>query len=128
MAGTRASLAGTLALLGALGGAACTPAPASDAGSADAPLTDAQDASATDALLEASSAESGPGTDALLPDGACAPPRVLCAGRCVDTQAEHDHCGACGHACAAAEACLAGACRATSNRWDEFSWDLGSWE
>jgi hypothetical protein len=41
---------------------------------------------------------------------ACNAGLSACAGRCVDTLTEHDHCGACGRACAATESCVAGLC------------------
>ncbi|MCC6554981.1 MAG: hypothetical protein IT372_18565, partial [Polyangiaceae bacterium] len=35
---------------------------------------------------------------------------TTCDGACVDLEADSDHCGACGAACAAGETCVAGAC------------------
>jgi hypothetical protein len=37
-----------------------------------------------------------------------------CNGACVDPSTDHDNCGSCGHACAAGQACLAGACASGS--------------
>lgn len=46
----------------------------------------------------------------LLPSVICPGPQTLCNGRCVDLQADHDDCGACGKTCSATEYCLAAAC------------------
>jgi len=40
----------------------------------------------------------------------CAAGRLTCGGGCVDPQTDDAHCGGCGHACAATEACVQGAC------------------
>ncbi|MFO0606795.1 MAG: hypothetical protein U0324_26725 [Polyangiales bacterium] len=40
----------------------------------------------------------------------CAPPRVMCSLRCVDTQTDTANCGACGRACGAGQQCAAGRC------------------
>lgn len=51
-----------------------------------------------------------------LRSGACAPlvtctdPLTVCGSDCVDTQADDDHCGACGQPCANNETCRDGAC------------------
>jgi hypothetical protein len=42
--------------------------------------------------------------------GGCMAPYTVCDGLCVDTEREHDHCGACGNACGASELCSAGTC------------------
>ena len=43
---------------------------------------------------------------------ACSDGLVVCAGSCVDTQADPEHCGACGYGCGAEQICLAGKCEA----------------
>lgn len=48
-------------------------------------------------------AESGDGT-------ACGNGKTCCSGDCTNTRLDGDHCGACGNACAADEACFAGEC------------------
>ncbi|MEZ4409604.1 MAG: MXAN_6577-like cysteine-rich protein [Polyangiales bacterium] len=40
----------------------------------------------------------------------CTASETVCDGRCVDTQTDASHCGACGTPCAAGSACRAGAC------------------
>ncbi|MGK3995324.1 MXAN_6577-like cysteine-rich protein [Sorangium sp. So ce1024] len=40
----------------------------------------------------------------------CVAPLASCDGVCVDTSSDQGHCGACGVACEAGEACVAGAC------------------
>jgi len=52
----------------------------------------------------------GGGIDAAV-DVQCATTQTLCAGRCLDTQSDPDHCGACGTACARIEACVMGRCQ-----------------
>ncbi|MEZ4405886.1 MAG: hypothetical protein R3A52_05370 [Polyangiales bacterium] len=44
-------------------------------------------------------------------DVACPAGQTRCGDRCVDTQTESDHCGACGNACPAGQSCRSGACR-----------------
>ena len=46
--------------------------------------------------------------------GNCAPDYVACNGRCIDTQSDADHCGACGRACASGATCRRGVCAGTS--------------
>lgn len=41
-----------------------------------------------------------------------------CSGKCVDVQADHDNCGACGDACAATKSCVGGQCKCPSNTLD----------
>lgn len=41
----------------------------------------------------------------------CAMGQIMCAGRCVDTQTDSAHCGACAMACPMGNVCVAGACR-----------------
>ncbi|AUX39414.1 uncharacterized protein SOCE26_008050 [Sorangium cellulosum] len=43
--------------------------------------------------------------------GECSDGLSLCDGQCVDTQANADHCGACGIACAEGQGCAEGRCR-----------------
>jgi hypothetical protein len=43
-------------------------------------------------------------------DVQCAAPEVACGGRCVDTQSQREHCGACGNACPADQVCTLGRC------------------
>jgi hypothetical protein len=48
-------------------------------------------------------------------DGAslvCEEPEAACGSRCVDLDDDPDHCGACGRACALAEECVEGVCKA----------------
>jgi hypothetical protein len=40
----------------------------------------------------------------------CAPPQVLCSGRCVDTSTNPSHCGACGRLCLSGQQCVQGRC------------------
>ncbi|MBN1770637.1 MAG: hypothetical protein JXB32_05200 [Deltaproteobacteria bacterium] len=44
---------------------------------------------------------------------ACRPGQSDCGGTCVDLTTDPDHCGRCGHACAAGEVCNEGACAST---------------
>ncbi|WP_437636264.1 MXAN_6577-like cysteine-rich protein [Sorangium sp. So ce854] len=57
------------------------------------------------ALLVSASCAQGDDSDLTCDDGLS-----LCASVCVDTQADPDHCGACGGVCAAGQRCEAGAC------------------
>ncbi|HYG68538.1 MAG TPA: hypothetical protein VD838_12795, partial [Anaeromyxobacteraceae bacterium] len=45
-------------------------------------------------------------------DLVCPEGEVECGGRCASTLTDAAHCGACGHACGAEEACLNGTCAA----------------
>ncbi len=40
----------------------------------------------------------------------CTAPNSLCGEACVNVQNDRDHCGTCGHACAAGQSCAMGAC------------------
>ena len=51
--------------------------------------------------------DAGPGADAAV---ICDTDETLCGSTCSDTDADPANCGACGNACAADEACSAGAC------------------
>lgn len=42
--------------------------------------------------------------------GACASPKTVCSGDCVDTATNDEHCGACGKKCGAGEMCAQGKC------------------
>ncbi|WP_437781486.1 MXAN_6577-like cysteine-rich protein [Sorangium sp. So ce1097] len=57
------------------------------------------------ALLVSASCAQGDDSDLTCDDGLS-----LCASVCVDTQADPDHCGACGSVCATGRRCEAGAC------------------
>ena len=46
-------------------------------------------------------------------DAGCPSGQVMCGSQCVDTTRDHEHCGACGAACAQAEVCSMGACGLT---------------
>src|SRR4051812_15210938 len=41
----------------------------------------------------------------------CSANQIPCGGACADPRSDHDHCGACGVACAAGEVCDLGACK-----------------
>ncbi len=43
----------------------------------------------------------------------CPGTQVVCSGQCVDNQTDPRHCGACGMACAAGQACVTGMCQAS---------------
>lgn len=45
---------------------------------------------------------------------ACAAPRRVCDGACVDIRTDLAHCGSCGRECAAGQFCSGGSCRSTS--------------
>jgi hypothetical protein len=49
-------------------------------------------------------------TTADMPASGCTAPLVVCNGACVNPQTDSDHCGACGTACPAGQACVMGAC------------------
>ncbi|WP_437734842.1 MXAN_6577-like cysteine-rich protein [Sorangium sp. So ce1335] len=57
------------------------------------------------ALLVSASCAQGDDSDVTCDDG-----QSPCAGACVDTQADPDHCGECGSACASGQRCEAGEC------------------
>lgn len=73
------------------------------------------DAGAPDASSEGG-ADAGPldfGTPACVKSACtitCSGTKQSCGGLCFDTSRDHDHCGGCGTACAANEACSAGHC------------------
>jgi len=64
------------------------------------------------ALAIAGCDDQRPGGDAGLSDGsvACESGQMACEGACVDVTSDAAHCGACGVACGAGEACVDGAC------------------
>ena len=79
----------------------------------DTNTIDAAADSAADTLDVPIDWEPGDGTDtADTPDEpACAPGLVDCYGACLDILSDHEHCGACGHACEPIEVCADGECR-----------------
>ena len=52
----------------------------------------------------------GGGMDAVGVDVSCPTGQRVCGGRCTDPSVDPTNCGACGVACTAAQACVAGAC------------------
>src|SRR5207247_2419244 len=70
-------------------------------------------------LASAGCGSSGSPTDATVSgaDGSmdtslpCTGTEMMCGGRCIDTQSDPAHCGACGTACTAPQACVAGSCQ-----------------
>ncbi|MBI5501972.1 MAG: hypothetical protein HY907_17140 [Deltaproteobacteria bacterium] len=95
-------------ILAALAGTGCSAGaggdPCRDACAAD----DAGDGG-SDVVVEAEGVDDGIDGDG----GACAPPRLVCLGVCVDPRTDGDNCGDCGIRCApahAAGACATGVC------------------
>lgn len=56
----------------------------------------------------ATTLDTGSATDGSV--GACAAPKTVCAGSCVDPASSDEHCGGCGKKCAAGEMCATGKC------------------
>ena len=87
---------------------------APDAFGPDAFSPDAgEDAFSIDAGVDAFAEDAFPvdvGTDAFSPDAPlCGPLETFCAGRCVDTRTDPDHCGRCDNACSSG-ICIASLC------------------
>lgn len=97
-----------LVFFAALAAASCG-GTATDVGSEDAGVDDAQSA---DASLDGATSDANGGADGA-GDGdgsACPPHRVTCSGTCTDTRFDPNACGSCGHHCEPDQVCSEGAC------------------